>query len=94
MSAIVKAVDISGADEAVASGRTYHGFSLKETSGAASATVKIYRGSDATGDLVEVVQLAASESAREFYPGGISVSFGIYIDIVSGSVEGSVRVSS
>jgi hypothetical protein len=93
----VSAVALTGADQAVRSGAcTYHGFSLRETAGA-TAVVRIYDGTSAAGTLLDSVALSANESAREYYPvedsrGGIRAASGIYIDVVSGAVEGSLRV--
>ena len=70
----------------------YWGISVVETTGSASATVKIYSGSDNTGRLLEVVTLVANESARELYPVGIEAD-GMYAE-VTGSVEASLRYAS
>lgn len=69
----------------------YCGFSLRETAGAA-AVVRIYDNTAADGTLLDTISLAADESAREFYPGGIKAVAGIYFSLVSGTVEGSIRV--
>jgi hypothetical protein len=71
----------------------YFGFSFRETAGS-TATIRVYDALTATGTLLDSIQLAANESAREFYgPDGIKCSTGVYVDIVSGTVEGSVRVA-
>lgn len=70
---------------------TYHGFSFRETAGA-SATITIYDNTSAAGTILEPIQLAAGESAREFYVGGIAASVGLHV-VVSGTVVGSVRKS-
>jgi hypothetical protein len=86
-------VEAVSADESISlAPANYYGFSFRETSGSASATVRIYDGDTATGALLDAVQLSAGESAREFYPGGIRAQEGVYVDVVSGAVEGSVRV--
>lgn len=80
-------------DEAVSLGpANYYGFSFRETSGSSAATIRIHDSGDDTGGLLDSVQLAPGESAREFYPGGIRAEEGIYVDVVTGAVEGSVRV--
>lgn len=89
----VIAQDITGADQSFVSGaHAYHGFSLRETAGAV-ATVRIHNGSAAGTPILDTVQLSALESAREWYDEGIAARSGIYIDVVAGTVEGSVRYS-
>lgn len=95
MSAVTaQAVALTGSDQTVKSDAAiYRGFALRETSGSATATVRIYDGTSASGTLLDSVQLAAGESAREWYgDGGIKATTGIYVDVVSGAVEGSLRV--
>lgn len=71
----------------------YRGFAIRETSGAAVATVRIRDGLNATGLLVDDIQLTASESAREWYPEeGIAIEVGLYVEVVAGAVEGSLRI--
>lgn len=88
------AVALTGSDQAIraAGSGIYLGFSVRETAGS-TATIRVYdNASAASGTLLDSIQLAANESAREWYPGGIWFSAGVYVDIVSGAVEGSVRV--
>lgn len=69
----------------------YYGFTIRETAGL-EATVRIYDGTSAAGTLLDSVQLIADESAREWYgPQGVQYQNGIYVDVVAGTVEGSVR---
>jgi hypothetical protein len=85
---------LNGADQvAAAAPAAYKGFSIRETAGA-TAIIRIYdNASAASGTLLDTIRLAANESAREWYgPGGIDALNGIYVDIVSGAAEGSVRV--
>ena len=90
---LARAVALTGSDQLVTTGPgAYRGFSLRETSGAAVATVRVYDGTSAAGTLLESVSLTASESAREWYDDGIRCDTGIYIDVVAGAVEGSVRI--
>jgi hypothetical protein len=90
----VRTVALTGSDQAInATAGIYVGFAIRETAGAV-AVVRIYDNASAgSGTLLDSIGLAANESAREFYPGGIWCSGGIYVDVVSGSVEGSVRVA-
>ena len=73
-------------------GGTYRGFSLRETAGAV-ATVRIYDNTAASGTLLDTISFAANESAREWYGnGGLAFATGLHIDVVSGTVEGSIRI--
>ena len=88
----IRAEAISGDESVNLAPANYYGFSFRETSGSAVATVRIYDGDTAAGALLDSIQLSAGESAREFYAGGIRAQEGIYVDIVAGAVEGGVRV--
>lgn len=94
MAAFANAVALTGSDQVVAAGRTYYrGFSIRETSGSASAVVRIYdHASAASGTVLDEISLVAGESAREWYEGGVWAANGVYVDVVSGAVAGSVRV--
>lgn len=92
MGRTVQKVALTGSDQTVRSTEgIYCGFTIRETAGS-TAVVRIYDNTAASGTLLDTIGLAANESAREFYPGGIWVSTGIYVDIVSGAVEGSIRI--
>lgn len=87
-----QAIALTGSDQTARTGQAvYYGFSIRETAGAA-AVVRVYDATSAAGTLLDTIGLAALESAREYYPGGVWAQTGIYVDIVSGAVEGSVRV--
>lgn len=87
------AVALTGSDQAVAATRTmYRGFSIRETSGSATAVVRIYDNTAASGTILEEISLNAGESAREYYLAGVWAMTGVYVDVVSGAVAGSVRV--
>lgn len=84
---------LTGSDQIVVTGPTvYRGFAVDETSTSVSAKLRIYDGVSAAGKLIDVIQLSADESAREYYESGIRCADGLYVDVVSGSVEGSLRV--
>ncbi|TAK89399.1 MAG: hypothetical protein EPO06_12110 [Burkholderiaceae bacterium] len=91
--AATTAVALTGSDQAIsATAKDYRGFTIEETAGS-TAKVVIYDDDDAaTGTPLEIISLAANESRSEFYRSGIRASVGIYVDVVSGSVAGSVRV--
>lgn len=89
---ISRAVALTGSDQQVAAYRCmYMGCSIRETAGS-TAVVRIYDGTTAAGVLLETLSFASGGSAREYYSGGVQADGGIFVDIVSGSVEGSVRV--
>jgi len=70
------------------------GFSVRETTGAAPALVKLHDGPDIGGDLVMTISLSAGESARDwFWPGGISLTYGLFAEIATGAIEGVAYLS-
>lgn len=94
MGVSANAIALTGADQIVsATAGVYRGFALRETAGAI-ATVRIYdNASAASGTLVDTISLAANESGSAWYAdGGIRLTAGLYVKIVAGAVEGSLRV--
>lgn len=90
--ALIRAVALTASDQGVFTGQTtYYGICLRETA-AAVASVRVYDGTSATGTLIDVVSLAASGSFSVMHPHGIRCYLGIYVDIVAGTVEGSIRL--
>lgn len=68
-----------------------NGFSFTETTGAASASVQLITGQSANGIVVATINLAISESAREYIPWPfILFKYGVFVNVVSGSIIGSV----
>jgi hypothetical protein len=93
MGAPVTSIAVSGDGAVHTTHGTYRGFTLRETSGGAAAVVVLYdHASAASGTIIEQISLAQGESARELYPDGVRVSNGIYVDVVSGAVAGSIRI--
>lgn len=88
------AVALTGADQVVRdSHATYGGYTIRETAGAV-ATVRIYdNASAASGTLLATISLAANESRDVQHPVGIRADRGVYVDVVAGAVEGSVRIA-
>ncbi len=70
----------------------YRGFAIRETTGAATATIEIYDGTAISAILLDEITLLPNESAREVYDGPKRASTGIYFRVVAGSVAGSVFV--
>jgi hypothetical protein len=70
------------------------GWSIRETTGLAPATVIFRDGHDIAGDEIASVNLAPGESDRYAFPAGISLIDGLYIDCTSGAVAGAVYLGS
>lgn len=95
MAAQVVPVALTGADQTISpTACTYHGFAIRETTTTTVAVVRIYDSTSAnSGTLLETLSIAANESVGDFYERGIVANLGIRVDIVSGTVEGSIRIS-
>lgn len=90
----VKVVPFTGSGAIVDRAGVYFGFAVRET-GAASASFNIYAGTDNTGVLLDPVRLNANETSGDFYgPQGLEAPIGIYVELVSGTIVGSVRVEA
>lgn len=68
--------------------RIARGWSLRETGGAA-AVVRL-RDGDGSGVILATIALAANASSQEWRPEGMTTGNGIFMELVSGAVEGSV----
>lgn len=91
----VRSLNVSADGAVQANAGAYMGFNFTETTGLAGAHIRVYDNtSAASGTLLESVKLAAGESVSDWYgPNGIRCANGIYVDVVTGSVEGGVRYS-
>jgi hypothetical protein len=69
----------------------YAGYSLRETAGAA-ATVRLWDGAAASGTQIATIALAANGSRDVGIPHGVWFT-GLFIEIVTGTVEGSIYIS-
>lgn len=69
---------------------TFAGIVVRET-GASTAEVRVYDGTDNTGTLLDAVKLTSGQVVAGH---GIAVAFvtGLYVDVVSGTVAGTVFV--
>jgi hypothetical protein len=75
-----------------AASAVYRGCNFRETASAA-AIIRIYDNATTnTGTLLETINLASLGTFSTFYDPGVLAANGIYVDIVSGAVEGSIRV--
>jgi hypothetical protein len=96
MGADVRAIALSGSDQAVAAiAAEYAGFVVQETGGSSTATVRIYdNASAASGTLIGAANLAAGGSAYMTLNRPIWCVNGIYVDVGgSGTVGGCVLVA-
>ncbi len=88
-----RAIALTGSDQVVSANPSLlYGFAIRETSGSATAVVKIYDNASAASGTMIPVSLTASQSAREWWNDGLRFPNGVYVDVVSGAVEGSVFV--
>ena len=72
---------------------TVTGWSFRETSGTVGAVLRIVDGQDNTGTLIAALSLSGGQAAAvSLAPGGLAALSGVYIDVVSGTVEGAVWV--
>ena len=87
-------VGVTGSDQVVRAVQAYYrGFTVRETSGSATALVRIFdNASAASGTVLDEIALNSGESAREWYESGVWATSGIYVDVVSGAAAGSIRV--
>lgn len=70
------------------------GFSIRETTGAAAAVVRLRDGSDATGDLLATIALLGGASVQAwFMPSGVSFGYGLFLEVTSGAVEAVVYLN-
>lgn len=67
------------------------GWSFRETTNSAIATVELYDGTGTNGQLLTSITLAINESTRDLMGGnGLEALGGIYLNVVAGSVKGAV----
>lgn len=70
------------------------GWSVVETTGTASAAVRLRDGAGATDQVMLRIDLAPSESTRDYlHKHGLGIETGmLWLEVISGSVEGTVWV--
>jgi len=93
MGAPANPVALTGLDQQVAAGpgALYAGFTIRETASAA-AVVRVFDGTSSSGVLIDEISLAGDDSARAFYADGIRCSGGVFVEVVSGDIAGSVLI--
>ena len=69
------------------------GWSLIETTGAASAIIELYDGMDATGQLIAVADLGAAGTIPPVLDNdGVSLDRGLFLNVLGGTVRGAMWV--
>ncbi|MEV6798536.1 hypothetical protein AB0M91_09330 [Micromonospora rifamycinica] len=87
---MVTALALTGTNQTAATGpAVYCGYALLADT---AAVVRIWDGTSATGTLLDVVALADDASANAWYTGGLRAAQGVFVEVVSGTVSGSVRI--
>lgn len=90
-SPLVVSTPVAEDDESYASATVYLGYSLVNADDETLATIIIYNGSDNTGPILDVVNLAGNESAREWYDPGI-VTSGIFVEVTAGAITANSTI--
>lgn len=85
------AVALTGDDQQIATGpAVYRGYAVRATT---AAVLRIWDGTGPAGTLLDVVVLDVDATASDWYGGGgIRAARGVHVEVVSGTVEGSVRI--
>lgn len=69
--------------------RVVHGWHFTETTAAAGASIQ-FRRTDASGEVLLTITLAANETAWENYHTPLYLDEVLHVEVLSGSVQGSV----
>ena len=86
-----RTVPVHGAWVASSVSNVVAGYAVRETTGAAAATVILRNGTDATGEEIVPVTLAAGESVRDWFGArGPSFDQGVFVDVVTGDIAGAI----
>lgn len=90
----VHAIALTGSDQVVRNAPCiYHGIAVRETAGAV-AVVDVYdNASTNSGTRLDPISLGPNESITIWRECGVRAQNGVFVDIVSGTVVGSVDVS-
>jgi len=84
-------VQASAAGPLDAPGRRLLGYSLREATSQAPAVVELLDGGDQNGSPIAEVSLAAGQSQTVWLaPGGVRYRSGLYLSVLSGTVQGSI----
>ena len=87
-------IPVTTVDLPLISGRVLvKGFTLRETTGTAAAAAQFLDGTAEGGDPFIECSLGINESVRDWFTeAGILIQSGVFLDVDSGSVQGSVWV--
>lgn len=67
------------------------GWSWRETTNSAGATIELYDGTGTGGNLLASITLVANESTRDLTAtNGVVAENGVYLSVVSGSIKGAL----
>lgn len=90
---VAQAIGI-GTREVIGDAHLLCGWSVRETTGAAAAVFRLHDGRDVTAPILASANLAANESIRDnFATPGIRIrTGGVFLEVVSGSIEGVIYV--
>lgn len=67
------------------------GWSLIETTGAATAVIELYDGMDTTGQLLAVADIVGSSPTQpQLDHEGVELRIGLFLNVISGTVRGVV----
>ncbi len=75
----------------LSAGAIYRGFAVRETAGS-TAEIRIYDGTSTSGTFIGGTTLAANAQVTTIVDGGLWCAGGIYVDVVSGAVSGSIWI--
>lgn len=67
------------------------GLCVRETAGAA-ARIRVHDGTSTSGTVIAAVTLAANEASVVWLDDGVRFATGLYVDVITGAVEGSLFV--
>jgi hypothetical protein len=67
------------------------GWSFKETTGSATASLELVDGAGVDGNLIAAINLKANESTRDLAGiSAIAAEMGLFVHVISGSIKGAV----
>jgi len=68
----------------------FAGFTIRESAGTPAVAAVNFRDETVSGQILWVLELAANESAGIVFPGHVSTASGVYVQVVSGTVSGTL----
>lgn len=88
-------VPTAGGVQAIGYGADLHGWVIAESTGAAPARCRIHDGRDATGPVMAPVSVAAGGTSPVWFGDtGMAAEIGLYLEVVSGSVEATLYIKA